>query len=79
MIDVEETKIVDKTVKKITLRSSLTGKQASDHIWKPSSPYSVLFSGSRTVSWQLALPKSTLHSERGEGGEANVVEFRREI
>ena len=52
-----------KTVKKITLRSAFTGKQGSDHIRNPSSPDSMLFSGSWTVSWQLALPKPTHRAE----------------
>ena len=35
----------------------------------PPPPDSMLFSGSRTVSWQAAIPTSTLH--KGEGGGGN--------
>ena len=61
---------MDKTYKKINLPSVFTGRQANHQIPPPPSPDSMLFSGSRTVSWQASLPTLTLNWGEG-GGRSN--------
>ena len=57
---------VDNISNNITLPSTFTSKQGNQRIPLPNS---MLFSGSRTVSWQASPSKSTLH--KGEGGGRN--------
>ena len=55
-----------KPIRKFAFQTcSIVDKQTTKS--RPPSPDSMLFFGSRTVSWQASLPTSTLH--KGEGGE----------